>query len=177
MERAEAQSSTELDAARLIEKHQAGIWRYLRSLGCESATAEDLTQDTFIQVITRPFRDYGDASTATYLRKTAKNLFISYMRRNGRMKVVEDITGFDEVWEKWIQDDSGDELLETLRLCLAALTERARLAMRMRYSEQANRNEIAEALEITEHGAKNLMQRAKKQLKECIEHKVASEAD
>lgn len=175
MEKAEAKSSTQLDAARLIEKHQAGVWRYLRSLGCEAATAEDLTQDTFIQVLTRPFRDYGEASTAAYLRKTAKNLFISLMRRNGRLKIVEDVTGFDEVWESWIKDDAGDELLDTLKLCLAALTERARHALQMRYSDKASRQEIAESLEITEHGAKNLMQRAKKQLKECIELKVAEQ--
>jgi RNA polymerase sigma-70 factor (ECF subfamily) len=32
--------------------------------------------------------------------------------------------------------------------------------------------EIARSLEITEHGAKNLMQRAKKQLRQCVEGKM-----
>jgi RNA polymerase sigma-70 factor (ECF subfamily) len=42
----------------------------------------------------------------------------------------------------------------------------------MRFKEQLSRNQIAAALEITEHGAKNLMQRAKQQLRTCIESKL-----
>jgi RNA polymerase sigma-70 factor (ECF subfamily) len=34
------------------------------------------------------------------------------------------------------------------------------------------RAQIAEGLEMTEHGAKNLMQRAKQQLRECIRGKM-----
>jgi RNA polymerase sigma-70 factor (ECF subfamily) len=42
----------------------------------------------------------------------------------------------------------------------------------MRFRDDHSRADIAKALEITEHGAKNLMQRAKQQLKECIENKI-----
>jgi RNA polymerase sigma-70 factor (ECF subfamily) len=44
----------------------------------------------------------------------------------------------------------------------------------MRFHGEHTRAEIAAALEITEHGAKNLMQRAKQQLRECIERKLTS---
>jgi len=30
-------------AAEIIETHQAGVWRYLRFLGCDEAQADDLT--------------------------------------------------------------------------------------------------------------------------------------
>ena len=40
----------ELGPAELIERHQRGVWRYLRMLGCDSSTADDLTQETFLQV-------------------------------------------------------------------------------------------------------------------------------
>ena len=55
---------------------------------------------------------------------------------------------------------------------LAALTDRARLALEKRFRDNCSRNEIAAALQISEHGAKNLMQRAKQQLRECIENKL-----
>jgi RNA polymerase sigma-70 factor (ECF subfamily) len=45
----------------------------------------------------------------------------------------------------------------------------------MRFREKLPRVEIAAALQITEHGAKNLMQRAKKQLQSCIESKIKNE--
>ena len=46
-----------LDVARLVREHQAGVWRYLRVLGCPATEAEDLTQETFLAVLTRPFHD------------------------------------------------------------------------------------------------------------------------
>jgi RNA polymerase sigma-70 factor (ECF subfamily) len=46
------------------------------------------------------------------------------------------------------------------------------MALRMRFRDHESREHIALALGITEHGAKNLMQRAKSQLRKCIEGKV-----
>jgi RNA polymerase sigma-70 factor (ECF subfamily) len=42
----------------------------------------------------------------------------------------------------------------------------------MRFHQRLPRTKIADQLGITEHGAKNLMQRAKKQLRECIDQKT-----
>ena len=85
---------------------------------------------------------------------------------------MENIDEFDAVWQEWAGDDNGEELLEVLKECLGQLTDRARMALEMRFHDRASRADIATALGITEHGAKNLMQRAKKQLKTCIEGKI-----
>ena len=77
-------TSTGFDPVRLIEQHQAGVWRYLRALGCNATEADDLTQETFLAVIQKPFEDYNSAATAGYLRKVAHNLFITVRRRAGR---------------------------------------------------------------------------------------------
>jgi len=164
--------TTGFDPVELIEKYQAGIWRYLRALGCDPAQADDLTQETFLAVLQRPFHDYGSAATAAYLRKVAHNHFVSAQRRAGKVTAVENIEEFDKSWEKWAGTDDGEVLLEALRECLQRLTHRARTALEMRFRDRESRANIAAALEITEHGAKNLMQRAKKQLKTCVEGKV-----
>lgn len=164
--------STGFDAAELIETYQAGIWRYLRALGCEPAEADDLTQETFLAVLQRPFVDYGPASTAAYLRKVAFNQFISARRRVGKVTAVEDVEEFDRTWERWGAQDNSEALLDALRECLEELTPRARKALEMRFHDRASRAEIGAALKITEHGAKNLMQRAKKLLRQCIEEKL-----
>ena len=160
------------DPETLIEAHQAGVWRYLRSLGCERELASDITQETFLAVLQKPFDDYDPRATASYLRTVARNLFISAMRKAGRMVVVEDIDAVDTTWNRWMGQDNGEELLEQLQACLSQLTERARWALQMRFRDRLPRIEIAENLGITEHGAKNLMQRAKKQLRACIETKI-----
>ena len=172
MKAASTPDSTAFDPVRLIEDHQAGVWRYLRALGCEPNLAEDLTQDTFLAVLQRPFEDYSTAATAAYLRRTAYNALVSFQRRNKKVTTVENIEELNQTWERWAGQDNGEELLDALQRCLATLGNRARLALELRFRERASRESIAAALEISEHGAKNLMQRAKKKLRECIESKL-----
>jgi RNA polymerase sigma-70 factor (ECF subfamily) len=167
-----SQPAAGFDPVRLIQAYQAGIWRYLRALGCESSLADDLTQDTFLAVLQRPFNDVSPAATSAYLRKTALNLLISHERRAGRMRPVDDIELLDRTWTRWAGDDDGEAVLNHLRDCLERLTDRARLALEMRFRDDHSREDIAAQLEITTHGAKNLMQRAKQQLRECVESKL-----
>ena len=173
MNSASAPASTGFDPARLIEEHQTGIWRYLRALGCDAASAEDLTQETFLAVLRKPFDDYNPAATATYLRRTAYNLYVTLQRRKGRVIAVEDLEQLDRSWSRWGGRDDGEALVDALKDCLRGLSERAQLALQMRFRDRASRVEIAEQLAISEHGAKNLMQRAKQKLKSCIEGKLS----
>ncbi|HEX5445100.1 MAG TPA: sigma-70 family RNA polymerase sigma factor [Pirellulales bacterium] len=177
------------DAARLIEEHQTGVWRYLRVLGCDAAEAEDLTQETFLAVLQKPFQDYQRAATAAYLRQVARNLLMSSRRRATRGAVVVksaaemglgdlDAAAMDAAeaaWLRWSGDDDGAERLAALRRCLQTLTERARQALELRFGEQASRADIAAALGMSEDGAKNVLQRAKQHLRACIEQEISSE--
>ena len=61
--------------------------------------------------------------------------------------------------------------MDRLAECFGRLTARAQLSLKLRFTEDATRESIATELGITEHGAKNLMQRAKAQLKQCLEEK------
>ncbi len=134
--------------------------------------ADDLTQETFLIVLQRPFQDYNDQATRAYLRKVAFNLLVTQQRRAGRVVAVEDIEQYDQEWTRWAGASDGEEVLDALRNCLEALSDRVKLALRMRFGERRSRQEIADVLQMTEHGAKNLMQRAKKRLRECVEHKL-----
>jgi RNA polymerase sigma-70 factor, ECF subfamily len=169
---AQPQQAAGFDPIRLIETYQVGVWRYLRAMGCEATLAEDLTQDTFVAVLQRPFQDVSAAATSAYLRKTALNLLISHQRRAGRVQAVENIERLDQTWCRWAGEDDGESVLSHLRDCLSRLTPRARQALEMRFRDDSTRPAIAAALEITPDGAKNLMQRAKQQLRECIESKL-----
>jgi RNA polymerase sigma-70 factor (ECF subfamily) len=164
----------ELGPAELIARHQHGVWRYLRMLGCDTSTADDLTQETFLRVLRRDtFVQHSDAATASYLRRTAYNLFVSLHRKQGRVQTVVEQGMLDEVWDRWAgKDVSGDLAIDALRNCLSTLSERAQQALRMRFADETSRVEIGKALDITDHGARNLMQRAKHQLRVCVEEKL-----
>lgn len=161
-----------IDLASLVTLHQNGVWRYLRVLGCDASLADDLTQDTFLEVMRRPFVQYNERATAAYLRRVAHNFFISRRRRDGRMTVTDHAEDLESSWMRWAGFDSGDRCVEALSTCFEQLTERAKLALRLRFAEDSSRQSIAESLGISEHGAKNLMQRAKTQLRECVEKKI-----
>jgi len=172
MKQAQVPDATGFDPVRLINQYQAGVWRYLRAIGCSPSQADDLTQETFLAVLQRPFQDINAAATAGYLRKVALNALISQKRRAGKVTAVENIEELDRTWTAWAGDDGGEVALDALRDCLEQLGKRARLALEMRFRQHSSRTEIAEALEISEHGAKNLMQRAKQQLRDCVEAKL-----
>lgn len=166
--------SSEMDAAVLIAEHQSGVWRYLRALGCDCSEADDLTQETFLAVLRKPFAYYGKAAAASYLRKVAYHRFISARRRTNRELLTDEFEQIDEAWSRWLENAGHDsEPLDRLKECMQLLTERARWALEMRFRDRLARSEIAQQLEITEHGAKNLMQRAKHKLRECIESKLS----
>lgn len=137
-------AEAELGPAELIARHQKGIWRYLRMLGCDSSTADDLTQETFLRVLRRDnFVQHSDAATSSYLRRTAYNLLVSMHRKQRKVQTLCEPGLLDEIWDRWAGKDlSGDTAVESLRNCLAALTQRAQTALRMRFAEQASRVEI-----------------------------------
>ena len=162
-------SSVEVDPAQLIERHQLPLWRYLRALGCDASQADDFVQDTFLKILQKPFNYYDEAATAAYLRRIAHNLFISMQRRSGKVIAVENIQKFERVWCELVSDQSGEEYLDALRNCMGKLGDRSRWALEMRFKDKLSRTKIAANLEITENGAKNLMQRAKARLRDCIE--------
>ncbi len=161
-------SSSEIDPVTLVQHHQLALWRYLRALGCDAALADDLVQDTFLKVFQKPFDYYDENTTAAYLRRIAHNLFISTQRRAGKVVTVENIQKFEKVWCELVSDRDGEEYLDALRTCFQKLGERSRWALEMRFRDKLTRSKIAENLEITENGAKNLMQRAKARLRECV---------
>ncbi len=167
-------SSAEIDPAKLIEKHQLALWRYLRALGCDASQADDFVQDTFLKILQKPFTYYDDGATAAYLRRIAHNLFISMQRRAGKVVAVEDVQKFEQVWCELVSDGHGEEYIEALRSCLKKISQRSKWALEMRFRDRLSRSKIASNLEITENGAKNLMQRAKARLKECVERKIKS---
>jgi RNA polymerase sigma-70 factor (ECF subfamily) len=81
----------------------------------------------------------------------------------------------EAAWLRWAVKDDGAELMAALRSCLQSLTERVRQALDLRFSRGQSRAQIAATLGMSEDGAKNLLQRAKQQLRECVERTLARE--
>lgn len=87
-----------------------------------------------------------------------------------------DLERLDSQWMRWAgAEGDGGEIMDALTECFSRLTKRAQLSLRLRFTDDATREHIAKELGVTEHGAKNLMQRAKMQLKDCVDGKLNRE--
>jgi RNA polymerase sigma-70 factor, ECF subfamily len=165
-------TSAGFDLAGLIRCHQAGVWRYLRVLGASATEADDLTQETFLAVWQRPFQQFSSAATAAYLRTVARNLFLTARRRGLRQVPTAELEELEAAWVRWVTDDAGQNLLAALEECLGTLAERTRKALDLRYRDNCSRAEIAGSIGLSEDGAKNLLQRAKQHLRDCVERRM-----
>ncbi len=158
----------------MVREHQAGLWRYLRYLGCDVGLAEDLVQDVFLAVWRRPFEDRGSRATAAYLRRAAHNRFLMAVRKKKVRPAFRDLREADEAYAIHAGDDDGAGYRAALRACLSGLRERAKKALELRYEDKKPRKAIAAALGLTMDGVKTLLRRTREALRDCIERKRAA---
>ncbi len=163
-----------LDLEGIVRAHQAEIWRYLRFLGCEPALVDDIVQETFLSILERPFEDRSHVSTAAYLRRVARNLYLMSLRKSARAPVFEDLEAADRVWSRYAREDGGENYVQTLRECFGHLKHKARESLMLRFREGLSRVQIATKLGMTENGTKSLMRRARQMLRDCVTRRMPS---
>lgn len=163
--------SAPLDVAALVRAHQAEVWRYLRYLGASPEQADDLTQETLLQLVRGRCRDQGQAARAGWLRTVARNLYRKSLRR---APGLADLDAADAAWVTFARDDGGSAHLAALRQCLDELDGRARLAVRLQYEERRSRDQLGSELALSSDGVKSLMRRVRTALRACVERRIGS---
>lgn len=77
------------DIQNLFKKHASDIVQSLRRRGISEDTAADLTQDTFVRVLTlQPSEETASHNPVGYLFRVARNLGTDHQRRQGRLPYV-----------------------------------------------------------------------------------------
>lgn len=161
------------EMAALVHAYQAGVWRYLRYLGCCPMEADDLTQETFLAVFRNGFEERSPEQTGAYLRTVARNRLLMLRRSQKRAPVV-DLEAAEVVWAETVGDDDMNEYVVALEECLERVTPRVRQVLDMLYGDRISRAEIANRLEMAFEGVKTLLRRARSSLRECVERKVGT---
>ena len=161
------------EMAALVRAHQAGVWRYLRFLGCEPTEADDLVQETFLAVFRKEFEHRSTAQTSAYLRTVARNRLLMARRKQRNAPLAVDLEAAEAVWARIAGEDGLSDYLVALSDCLqVAVTSRVRRALELQYRDRASRDEIAAALELGGEGVKTLLRRARSALRDCVERKI-----
>lgn len=161
-----------VEIEQLVRAHQGTLLRYLRYLGAEESIAQDVAQDTFIALLQSDMEVRDHKATSGWLRTTARNFYFMHLRRQKRAVALPDEDILEATWCEEEGEHWGEEYRRALANCLQGLTDRARLALKLRYGEDASREEISFAVGLDAEGAKTLLRRAKDKLRECIRKQV-----
>ena len=160
---------------RLVVEYQDAIFAVVLRTVRNRATAEDITQDTFISAF-RKISSYRGGIFRAWLFRIAKNASLDYLRkvaRRGESSIEEDILYFSEIVEDDSQDPLADalnsELARLINHCLDSLSEDHRFAMVMIDIEGYQYDEAAESIGVSIGTVKSRLNRARARMRDCVQ--------
>lgn len=128
----------------LVLRHQSAVRRFLRHLtGGDHATADDLTQETFLQAYRSLSRHHGDSSFSTWLLGIAHNL-----HRNARRKAALFVPPPEEPLADETAPSSArsSDLRHDLAAALQSLSADEQTVIHLFYQQGLSHPEISEVV-------------------------------
>jgi len=160
----------------LVREHMDMLLTYVRSMVRDSATVEDIFQETML-VAWRRFDDYDHSRPlAHWLRGITRKLVMAHYSRLHRRPLYCDESILEAIDERMAQIDSqkGDtwsDKVAALAQCLDLLPEPLRRSIKLFYENACKTEEVAEQTNTTREAAKKRLQRARGLLAECLRRK------
>ena len=154
-----------LDFGSLVRQHQAMVFSIAWHLLRDRAVAEELAQDVFLSLYQHLAELESPEHVQFWLRRVTSNRALDVARRRQRRPMVS----LENAPEPVAVSSTGDPLLGTaLRKLVAALPEKARAIVVLRYQEDLDPAEIARVLGIPVGTVKSQLQRALALLREKL---------
>ncbi len=172
MPRRSAAPASGFDFAGLVRQHQAMVFSIAWHLLRDRAVAEELAQDVFLSLHQHLAEMESPDHVLFWLRRVTSNRALDEARRRQRRPMVS----LENAPEPVAVTATGDPLRDTaLRKLVAALPEKARAIVVLRYQEDLDPSEIARVLGIPVGTVKSQLQRALALLREKLS-RVAGQA-
>ena len=149
--------------AGVLRTHQAMVFSLAYHFLRDRTAAEEVAQDVFLE-LHRHWNELGsDEHVKFWLRRVASNRCIDQARR----RKYHPIVALDDVPEPAAPGEPSDFLLnQKLRELMAALPEKPRMVMVLRYQEELMPEEIATVLGMPVRTVKSHLQRSLAMLRE-----------
>lgn len=161
----------------LARRHFEPILQFFRTKA--PSAAEDLTQETFLQLLRARDRIDEQASFRAYLFGIARHRLLHHFRDSGRAREKLDAHGAEPQTPPY--SPSGevrrDERRERLLGAMAHLDLDLRLALELTYWHGLSTTEVAAVIEVPSGTIKSRLRRAREQLRQHLHAQGLSQQD
>ena len=168
----------------LIKRYERPVFSLVFRMVRDRELAEDLTQDTFIKVLSHLDRYRTDFKFSSWLFKIANNVAIDHLRRRQLDTVSIDgsphATTADAVGasrfdisddgENALDEMEARELGSAIERAIASLRPEYRSCILLRHVEGRSYEEIASTLDLPLGTVKTYIHRARHELRRALEH-------
>ena len=163
----EARIARDHEFARWYQTHHARIRALCTRILHDPVAAEDIAQETLLRAWER-HGQMREADLGAWLSVVARNLCISTLRRDGRLVITDEVPDReDQSWDPAIEVGRRESRLN-VRQALAKLGDRSRRVIDLREVREIGYDEIGSELGVTAEGARTIVFRARKALREHL---------
>ncbi len=169
------QTSAEFEA--LYNAYFNRVFSFLYRLCRDHHTAEELTQETFLQAYISIHRFKGGCEMSTWLISIAKHIFGKYLRKAKKSLGTVELDSLAETMCAASGDGPETAYIrqydaQAVRNMMAKLPEKYREVLILRTYAELPFAQLARVLDISENSAKVIYFRAKKMLGEGIKNEL-----
>lgn len=179
-----AQRGKEPAFRELVRRYERPVFSLIYRMVRDSATAEDLSQETFVKVLNHIDKYRPEFKLSSWLFKIANNVAIDHLRRrqldtismdgSPHASTASDIeaSSFDiaDQSENALDEMAARELGTEIEQAIAMLRPEYRACILLRHVEDRSYEEIAATLDLPLGTVKTYIHRARHQLREALQH-------
>lgn len=171
---ARAQHGDEEAFAALFEAHKRRVYSLCLRMTGDTAEAEDLSQEAFLQLFRKISTFRGESAFSTWLHRMVVNVVLMHLRKKGLQQVSLDEV--DNSQDEPVKREYGDDdkrLLHsieriTLSRAIEALPPGYRAVLVLHDIEGYEHNEIAQILNCSVGNSKSQLHKARLKLREVL---------
>jgi RNA polymerase sigma-70 factor (ECF subfamily) len=169
-----AQQGDEEAFASLFEAHKRRVYSLCLRMTGNTAEAEDLTQEAFLQLFRKISTFRGESAFSTWLHRLAVNVVLMHLRKKGLQQISLDEPETSQ--EEPVKRDYGDDdrrLLGSvdrigLEKAIAELPQGYRTVFVLHDVEGYEHNEIAEIMNCSVGNSKSQLHKARLKLRDWL---------
>ena len=154
----------------IVKTYSDSLVNFICKFVRDRQTAEDLMQDTFVELISKKNKFRNESQFKTYLFRIARNKAVDFIRKSSKTTFIFDETTVGDEDKLYVEDDiCNAETKADLHSAIQALNPAYREIIYLSYFNNLSNEEIAIIIKKSKRQTELLLYRAKQSLKSALE--------